>query len=314
MAAKVNMTLFSLAVLKVKASNSTSADPYAEIRKVIKNLVTSMENTVANSSSVKAQCDKIAATNNKDKAESQKEIDGLLVAIDGNEAFVSKTSGQVAELEKDVSELKENLAEAEKLRADEKASNEAAIQEASRGEKAATDARSTLMAYYQASPGSSAAGGKVNAGFLQVSQPDVNTADYAGEAAQRSSGVLGMLDVVISDFQSSKSKTETEEKKAAADHKKFKADSNTDVASKETELSNKKAEINTKKAKLLADKEALENQEEINLKAKQALEESKAMCAQDSFEKRKEARDANIASLKQILSDLEDMIAAAASR
>lgn len=263
-----------------------------------------MENTTATAASVKSQCDEIAATNNKDKADSQKEIDELLAAIDGNEAFVSKTSGQVAELEKDVSELKENLAEAEKLRADEKASNEASIQEASRGEKAATDARSTLKAYYESSPGS----------FLQVSQPKVNTADYAGEAAQRSSGVLGMLDVVISDFQSAKSKTETEETTAAADHEKFKADSNTDVASKETELTTKKAEINTKNAKLLADKGALENQQEINLKAKQALEESKAMCAQDSFEARKEARDANIASLKTILSDLEDMIAAEASR
>eukprot|EP00930_Biecheleria_cincta_P031697 TRINITY_DN2198_c0_g2_i1.p1 TRINITY_DN2198_c0_g2~~TRINITY_DN2198_c0_g2_i1.p1 ORF type:complete len:703 (-),score=215.23 TRINITY_DN2198_c0_g2_i1:8-2116(-) len=314
MAARVNMSLFSLAVLKVKASNSTSADPYAEIRRVIKNLVTSMENTTATAASVKTQCDSIAATNNKDKAESQKEIDELLAEIDGTEAFVSKTSEQVGEFEKDISELKENLAEAEKLRADEKASNEAAIQEASRGEKAATDARSTLQAYYASSPGSSSSSSKSNAGFLQVSQPQVKTADYAGEAAQRSSGVLGMLDVVISDFQSAKSKTEDEEKKAAADHEKFKADSNSDLASKETELSTKKAEINQKQAKLLADKGALETQQEINLKAKQALEESKAMCAQDSYEAQKEARDANIASLKQILSDLEDMIAAAASR
>jgi hypothetical protein len=307
MSARMKVSQFSLAVLQARAANGTS-DPYLEIRKVIKNLVQTMEGTVANRSTVKAQCDKIAATNNKAKADSQKQIDELLVDIEGEEAFLSKTSKQVAELEKDISELTENLAEAEKLRAEEKANNEAAIKEAAEGMLAATNAQSTLSAYYGGS------NSKVNAGLLQVTQPEVVTADYKNEAAERSSGLLGMLNVVIYDFKNTKSKTEAEEKKAASDHEAFKKESNADIKSKEREVSAKSSQITSKKGSLGDNKEKLEEQEKINLEANQALEESKVMCDQDSYEVRKQERDANIASLKEILSDIEDLIASESSR
>jgi len=307
MSSRMKVSQFSLAVLRAKAANST-ADPYLEIRKVIKNLVQTMENTVANRSSVKANCDEIAATNNKAKADSQTEIDGLLVEIEGQEAFLSKTSKQVAELEKDISELTENLAEAEKLRSEEKVSNEAAIKEAAEGMLAATDAQSTLSAYYGGS------NSKVNVGLLQITQPEVVTGDYKNEAAERSSGLLGMLNVVIYDFQNTKTKTEAEEKKAASDHEKFKKESKADIKSKESEVSAKSAQITSKKGSLADNRETLGEQEKINLEAKQAMEESKVMCDQDSYEVRKEERDANIASLKEILSDIEDLIASEAAR
>eukprot|EP00930_Biecheleria_cincta_P050159 TRINITY_DN3533_c0_g1_i1.p1 TRINITY_DN3533_c0_g1~~TRINITY_DN3533_c0_g1_i1.p1 ORF type:complete len:705 (+),score=234.99 TRINITY_DN3533_c0_g1_i1:80-2194(+) len=307
MSSRMKLSQLSLAVLQAKAANGT-ADPYLEIRKVIKNLVESMENTVANSSSVKAKCDEIAATNNKAKSDSQKEIDGLLVEIEGAEAFLSKTSKQVAELEKDISELTENLAEAEKLRAEEKASNEAAIKEAAEGMLAATNAKSTLSAYYG---GSSS---KANVGLLQITQPEVVTGDYKNEASERSSGLLGMLNVVIDDFQNTKTKTEAEEKQAASDHIQFKKESKSDIESKEREVSEKSAQITSKKGSLVDNKEQLGEQEKINLEAKRAMEESKKMCDQDSYEARKADRDANISSLKEILRELEDLIASKNAR
>jgi len=301
MSAKLNVPLFSLAVLKVKAANAT--DPYASIRGVIKNLVSDLENSTSNAASVKSQCDKIEGANKKDMAESQKQIDELTAAIDGNEAFLAKESKGAAEIENDIAELKDNFAEAEKLRAAEKSGNEEAIKAAKAGELAASNAKDTLGAYYKASPGS----------FLQVSQPKVTTADYKDETTQRSSGVLGLLEVVISDFQSAKTKTEAEETKAASDYEAFETKSKSDVNSKKTGLKSKKEEISEARVKLLDSKGSLDNQEEINKKAKQALEESKAMCAPESFTARKEARDQNIASLKDILVELEDMIGASAS-
>eukprot|EP00930_Biecheleria_cincta_P050160 TRINITY_DN3533_c0_g2_i1.p1 TRINITY_DN3533_c0_g2~~TRINITY_DN3533_c0_g2_i1.p1 ORF type:complete len:711 (-),score=222.16 TRINITY_DN3533_c0_g2_i1:29-2161(-) len=304
MSSRVKNSQFALAVLQLRAANGTNGkDPYVEIRKVIQNLVQTMEDTVANRSSVKSTCDEIEAKNNEAKAASQSEIDGLLMEIESEEAFLSKTTKQVAELEKDISELKENLAEAEKLRSEEKASNEASIKEAADGFLAATNAKSTLSAYYGASSS------KVNIGLVQVSQPDVVTGDYKDEAAARSSGILGMLDVVISDFENTKTKTEAEEKKAASDHKEFVSKSDTDTKNKERDVSAKKYQIKSQNDSLAENKEKLEEQEQINLGAKQALEESKNMCDQDSYEQRKEERDANISSLKQILSDLEDLIA-----
>jgi len=302
MSTRMNVPLFSLAVLKVKAANAT--DPYASIRGVIKNLVSDMENSSSNAASVKSQCDKIEGANKKDMTESQKQIDELMAEIDGSEAFLARASKGAAELEKDIAELKENFAEAEQLRAAEEKGNEAAVKEAKAGELAATNAKDTLTAYYKASPAS----------FLQVPQPKVTTSDYKGEATQRSSGVLGLLEVVISDFQNAKTKTEEEETKAASDYAAFKTKSNSDVSSKGTELKSKKEEISEARLKLLESKGSLENQEEINEKAKQALEESKAMCAPESFTSRKAARDQNIASLKDILVELEDMIAAETSR
>lgn len=307
MSSRMKVSQFSLAVLRAKAANST-ADPYLEIRKVIKNLVNTMESTVSNRSSVKAKCDEIAATNNKAKADSQKEIDELLVEIEGEEAFLSKASRQVAELGNDISELTENLAEAEKLRVEEKASNEAAIKQSAEGMLAATNAQSTLSAYYVGS------NSKVNVGLLQVTQPEVVTGDYKNEAAERSSGLLGMLNVVIYDFQNTKTKTEAEEKKAASDHTEFKKESKADIKSKEREVSAKSAQITSKKGSLADNKDKFGEQEKINLEAKQAMEESKVMCDQDSYEVRKEERDANIASLKEILSDIEDLIASEAAR
>jgi len=308
MSSRMKNSQFSLAVLQLRAGNGTRTDPYVEIRKVIQNLVDTMEATVANRSSVKAQCDGIQAKNNKAKADSQGEIDELLVEIESEEAFLSKTTKDVAELEKDISELKDNLAEAEKLRAEEKASNEASIKEAVDGLAAATAAKSTLSAYYGGS------NSKVNVGLVQVSQPEVVTGDYKDEAASRSSGILGMLDVVIFDFETAKTKTQDEEKKAASDQKEFLSKSNVDTKTKEGTLFGKNRDIKSKMASLTANKGKLDDQDKINLAAKQALEESKAMCDQDSYEVRKEERDSNIASLKEILSDIEDLIASEAAR
>lgn len=302
MSAKMKVSQFSLAVLQAKVARNGTEDPYQSVRNVIKKLLKTTEDTVEKRASVKAQCDEIAATNNKAKYDSQMQIDELLVKIEGDEAFLSKTSKQVDEVSKDLSELKENEAEAIKLRAKEKASNEAVIKEAEEGKLAAANAQNVLSAYY----GGSAT--KVQSFLLQDQQPEVTTRDYKGDAAERSSGILGMLDVVIRDFGSRLSKTKELEKMAASDHEEFKKESDADIKTKEGALETKNAEIASTKAELAQHKEALDTQNTINLEAKQALEQSKAMCDQDSGKVRKEERDANIASLKQILVDLDGMI------
>merc|ERR1719230_1256313 len=112
-----------------------------------------------------------------------------------NEALRDKLKEEIDVLDKEIKELEDELAKATKMRADEKAENEATIKEAEEGKEAVEKAIDILSKFYK-----TAAKATVLTQGVEDDIPDAGfEGAYKGKQAE-SGGILGMLDVILSDF------------------------------------------------------------------------------------------------------------------
>merc|ERR1719389_963306 len=128
------------------------------------------------------------------KAEKEADIEKLSTKIDSMNAKSSKLKEQIAELDKQLAALAKTQAEADKLRAEEKAIYDADSAEMEKGVKGVQLALKVLNDYY-------AKEGKAH-----------GSADGAG------SGIIGLLEVVESDFSKGLAEMRAAEQSAAAEY------------------------------------------------------------------------------------------------
>merc|ERR1712050_530914 len=126
-------------------------------------------------------------------------------------------------------------AEASTNRQKEKAMNSKTVEEAKAAQVAVERATQILKDFY-----SKAADATLLQGSVGLRQEMAQTAEapYKGMQSE-SGGILGFLDVILSDFARLESDTTSAEDKAAAAFEKFMDESNQDVAVKEAEMSHK---------------------------------------------------------------------------
>merc|ERR1719265_2444944 len=284
------MLLASLAV-------QVAADPFVKIKKLIQELIERLMQEAADEANHKGWCDKetSAAEQSRDyNAEEIVELNGRLAT---NEALRDKLQEEVDVLNKEIKELEDELAKATKMRADEKAENAATIKEAEEGKDAVKMAIEVLSKFYN-----KAKDAKVE--FRQL--PDMPDSGFeSGEAYKGkqagSGGILGMLDVILSDFVRTIRETAKEEAKAAQEFLEF------DRKTK-TSINTKKLARDAKNSELEATLSAIEDDMEAIRAAQELLELHKA-CVDPgmSYAERAALREQEIESLKKALCILDTM-------
>eukprot|EP00931_Biecheleriopsis_adriatica_P091000 TRINITY_DN6490_c0_g1_i3.p1 TRINITY_DN6490_c0_g1~~TRINITY_DN6490_c0_g1_i3.p1 ORF type:complete len:720 (+),score=283.24 TRINITY_DN6490_c0_g1_i3:58-2160(+) len=296
----------SLVLRRIKAQKGDdSADPLAEVRKLIKDLIEHKEEQIAGGADHKAFCDQEVEKHTNDTENYQAEVVSVSAQIESDNATEKKTAREVAELSSDISKITSDLNEATKLRADEKASNEATILESKEGAEACSFALDTLKSFYQAQLLQTAASPKK----IDPDAPEVNMGSFEDNAKQRSTGVLGLLEVLRDDYTSTKQRTEDEETNAADKFEQFKTVSQSDIAAKQALTATKTEELAALKAKLLEDQSTLEEKKEQLKLTLDSYEELKGMCSAD-VDKAAAARlrEESIEVLKNTLGQLDDII------
>jgi len=266
----------------MRSKSQNGEDPFSKVKGLIRSMIEKLLQEAEADATEKAFCDKEMAETEEKKADKESDIEKLSTQIDSMSAKSSKLKQEVAELEKELAALAKSQAEMDKLRSDEKAAFEANSAEMEEGIKGVKMALKVLSEYYAKSDKSH------------------ESAQGAGE------GIIGLLEVVESDFTKGLAEMTAAEESAAAEY---------DKLTKENEISNaiksQDVKYKTKEAKGL-DKSIAETsadratvQEELDA-TNEYYSGIKARCVAkaESYADRKQHREAEIAGLKEALSIL----------
>eukprot|EP00747_Dinoflagellata_sp_TGD_P143569 gnl/TRDRNA2_/TRDRNA2_176407_c1_seq8.p1 gnl/TRDRNA2_/TRDRNA2_176407_c1~~gnl/TRDRNA2_/TRDRNA2_176407_c1_seq8.p1 ORF type:complete len:691 (+),score=270.46 gnl/TRDRNA2_/TRDRNA2_176407_c1_seq8:88-2160(+) len=287
-----------------------SKDHFVKVRQMIKDLIAKLKADAKAEAEQKGFCDKemAKAIGNRDEAN---------MIIEEKTATTSKLSAEKAELTTDCEELAEAVAEnmkalkeATEIRNKEKATNEKTLADSEAGKEAVTFAMTTLKEFYGSflqtskyTPPNAGRDGKTVGDMA----PETAGGDYAGNQ-QASKGIIGLLEVILSDFERTIETTTEEETTAQGKFDTFESETNADTEAKEDETTTKKNRISEIDDELMTTANDHNDAKTQLADAKASLEKLKPMCvsATETYEERVAKREQEIAALKEAMQILID--------
>jgi len=280
------------------AAKLTEQGPFDKVKTMIADLITKLSQEAAEEADHKAWCDGELKANKQTRDAKSEEVDHLTARSDKLSAMIAQLSTEIATLNQEVSAAQAALAEATKQRNKEHAENEEAVADAKAAIVAVTEALKVLKEFYAQAATATA--------LVQQSPADDAPASwdssFTGQQSA-STGVIGMLEVILSDFNRLESETSSSEAEASAAFDRFSSDSNADIASL-TESADAKTDLKTKKEKDLNDtkKDLRATQEELD-SALAYYDKLKPNCidAGVSYKERVQRREEEIESLREAL-------------
>jgi len=262
----------------------------------------------ADEANQKGWCDKAQAEAKQKRTYSAEAIAELNSQMAELEAVHDKLSEELASLETEIAELESKQEENTKMRKEENAENEATVMEAKAGNEAVSQAIDILDKFYK-----TAAKEQVDAALVQRGPlDDAPDAGFdAGEAytgaGGESGGILGMLDVIKSDFERTISATEKAEATAETEYQKFMTESGKSLAEKKMAEEQKSNQRDDAAEDYESAVEDLAAQTALLRSGIKELMELKPTCVDTgmSYEERVARREDEIESLKKGLCVLQ---------
>merc|ERR1719375_213259 len=224
------------------------------------------------------------------------EVETLTAEIDDLQASIALLAQEIKELTDAVAALDAAMAKATTLRREEKAKNTETISDAVAAQKAVTSALAMLKEFYA---------NAAEATALVQAKPDIFDSPEQGQQGA-ATGVIGMLEVILSDFARLEAETTAAEKKAQKEYDEFMTDSEADKAAKN-------ADIDFKTDKMKDEQKTLQTQQLDKAEVQEALDAAiayfdrlKPDCVSPGlgYEERVAQRKAEIQSLKEALAIL----------
>merc|ERR1719293_471500 len=258
------------------------------------------------------------------------DIDGLMASIDDGKATVLALTEETAQLSKQIAELDQAMKEATELRAKEKATNAATVKDAQEAQAAVAAATAVLKDYYakastataflQASPRRWGLKTGVKMGtdeWTSLANPnfeghiDKGHKDgmqtfgerELGQQDEAQYGVLGLLEVIASDFASLEANTKASEATAAESFERFMVESRKSKAAKTRKVELNEADRGSTDAKVQEETADLKSTQDQLLAADRYYDRLVPQCIDQgmTWEQRVAARQAEIDSLKHAL-------------
>jgi chromosome segregation ATPase len=273
--------LAQLASRMSAAMHSTGA--FEKVKGLISDMISKLEKEAGADATKKAYCDKELAESNTKKADKSDEIEGLSTKIDKMAAKSAQLKEEVAVLESGLSKLAKSQATMDQIRQEEKATYGESNAELEKGLAGIKGALKVLNEYY-------AKDGK---------------AHEASEGA--STGIIGLLEVIEADFSKNLAQINADEESAVAEY---------EAQSKENEIENtmkgQDVKYKTKESKQLDKTSAELTSDRTGVTAElEAVQEylsrieEECIAKAETYQARKERREAELAGLKDALQILE---------
>merc|ERR1719420_1952224 len=206
---RLNSRILSLISVRV------SQDPLKKIKKMIQDMVDKLMEEANEEAEHKGFCDTEMGTNKNTRDTKSSEVDALNAEIEELTADIAKLGKDATTLSEEISAIDAAVTEATTVRTDEQAKNTQTIADAKVASEATARATQVLKDFY----GSQAEG--------SVAQGSSST------------GILGMLEVILSDFTRLETETTSAEDNGAKEFTAFTRDSKKNKAVKETDMKHK---------------------------------------------------------------------------
>jgi len=302
----------STAIATLSLKIDVAEDHFVKVRGLIKDLIEKLEADAKAEETQKTFCDRnmLKAVTNRDTANAK--LEKATAKIATLKASIQSHNDDINDLNAAVADLKKALLEATTLRKEDKAANEKAIQISQDGIDSVKLAMSILSKFYD------------NA-FLQKgekyvppnSDRDGNTVgdlapkglggNYHGSQSE-SKGIMGILEVILSDFDRTNAKTKKDEDDEQSAFEDFEKDTDDDVEKKTKSIKLKTKEVADFEDQLLDAQTDEKDATDMLEQAKETLKELESSCVEgeETWAERAEARKKEIEALKEALGVLED--------
>lgn len=314
-------------------SQKVLADPFSEVKKMIVAMITRLNEEANDDARHEGFCDEELGKSKVTRDKLSQEIDALTAAIDEGNATILSLTSSTAQLSMEVQELQRAMGEATDLRTAEKARNAETVKDAQAAQAAIAAATAVLKEFY--------AKASTATGFLQVGAPaprrwglktgikmgtdewnalanpgytgsndtghkdgmqTFGQAEY-GQQDEAHYGVLGLLEVIASDFATLEADTKAAEAASTEAYGRFMAESKKSEASKNKAIEMNEVDRAAAQSKLLEDTADLKSTQDQLLAADRYYDRLVPQCIDQgmTWEERVAARRAEIDSLKEAL-------------
>merc|ERR1712241_950327 len=270
--------------MRMDAAIRSGDDAFGKVKGLIKDMIETLEKEAEEDATEKAYCDKELAETNAKKDAKTNEIKKLSTKIDQMTSRAAQLKGEVAELEKGLSALAKAQAEMDKIRLEEKETYAKAKAEMEEGIKGVQLALKVLRDYY-------AKGDKAHA------------SDEGG-----GTGVIGLLEVVESDFSKGLIEMTSTEEAAQAAYDTETKENEIEKVTKEQDIKYKNEEANgldKATAEATSDRSGVQEELDAVLEYLKGIED-RCIAKPESYEERVRRREAELNGLKEALSILEN--------
>jgi len=268
-------------------------DPFNKVKKLIKDLIVRLMEEANEEADHKGWCDTELSTNEQTRKEKTEAVEMLHAEIDQLKASLAQLGEDISELSKAVADLDKAMSTATAQRQSEKATNTETIKDASDAQTAVAQALVVLKEFYAKAAEATS--------FVQR-QPDIFDSSYKGMGAE-SGGVVGMLEVIESDFARLEAETSSAEATGQKTYDEFMTDSKVDKAQKTTDSEHKTANRQDQEQALTVKSADLEGTQKELDAALSYYDKLKPSCVDSgvSYDDRVSRRKEEIESLQEAL-------------
>jgi len=285
----------------VRYGTSAGEDPFAKIKGLIMDMITKLEKEADEEATEKAYCDEQMAKTEAKKSELEEDIAKMTSKIDTAAAKSAELKEQIKELEAELAALVKEQAEMDKIRQEQHEDYETAKADLTLGLSGVRQALRLLRDYYGSDAASAAA-------LLQGASQQPPAPELHSKAAGAGQSIVGILEVVESDFAKNLAKEETEEEDAQTLYDKTTQENKITKATKEQDVKYKTQEAksaDTTVADYSADRESASSELSAVLDYYAKIKD-RCIAKPETYEERQRRRQAEIAGLKEALAVLKE--------
>jgi chromosome segregation ATPase len=285
--------------LLAQVAQAAAANPFGKVKKMIKDLISKLVQEATEEAEHKGWCDTELTTNQQSRRKKTEEVNTLNSEIEDLTATIAQLTQDISDLTAALKELADDMAAETADRAENKAKNGQTVADAKAAQTAVGDALSVLKDFY-------AKAAEATALTQQTKGPADDAPEMVSDEAytgMEGGGVVGMLEVILTDFSRLESETSTDEAMESDEFKNFMFESEKDQALKENDMGHKQEKKTQKEGALHSAEGELKLTQEGLDQANAYYEKLKPTCVDSgiTYEERVKRREAEMQSLSEAL-------------